>query len=478
MSLKAFSRLRKSISFRMAAWYSALFVASCVVFFFVGSFLLSSSLRDKDHELIQSKLNEYGTQYQKAGVEGLKANTAKEAGKFLVRLSDLKRNTRFLTLPTNFFEDDGDHGPKFDLKRLEQQSAVVSWTDFNSFDGDDTLEIAAVRLPDGNALQIGKSTEEREDVIERFQNVFLIVLAALAIIGIAAGTFLAYRALEPVRQITKLTQTIIDTGRIDARVPIGRRQDELQELVLLSNQMLERIETLIKGMKDSLDNVAHDLRTPVTRLRAVAETALNSNDDIEAYKEALSDCLEESDRVMTMLNTLMDISEAETGVMKLHLETLDISSLVEDIVDLYRYVADEKEISISVVLKNSIYLNIDRNRMQQVIANLLDNALKYTPPGGHISVEAHTQESELLLRIRDDGIGIYAEELSRVWERLYRGDRSRSQRGLGLGLSFVKAIVNAHLGSIEVVSEPGKGSTFTLHLPLAADVTPAASPAF
>jgi heavy metal sensor kinase len=466
MSLKMFSRIRKTISFRMALWSSAIFLLSCATFFFVGSWLLSSSLREKDHELITSKLNEYAAQYQKGGLDVLKASVAKESGKFLIRLSDSQKHTSFLTLPTNFFEEDEDHQAKFDIHKLENQNAQMPWDNLVSKDGDDVLEIAATRLPDGKSLQLGKSTEEREDVLERFQDVFLLVLIAVVITGIAGGSFLAYRAFEPVRQLTRLTQSIIHTGRIDQRLPVPRRQDELQELASLFNQMLERIETLLDAMKNSLDNVAHDLRTPVTRLRASAEMALNYNGNIEKYREALSDCLEESDRVMTMLNTLMDISEAETGAMQLHLESLDITTLVEDIVDLYRYVADEKEISISINSPGKIYLNVDRNRMQQVIANLLDNALKYTSQKGRVNVETYSRDSEMILTIQDNGIGIPAEELSKVWERLYRGDKSRSQRGLGLGLSFVKAIVKAHQGSIEVASEPDKGSTFTLHLPM------------
>src|SRR5262249_4320699 len=156
------------------------------------------------------------------------------------------------------------------------------------------------------------------------------------------GAFFTHRALQPVRELIGITRSIVGTGKMDARVPVPATRDELQELVLLFNQMLERIETLIRGMKDSLDNVAHDLRTPITRLRTTAEAALKSGNP-DHSREAIADCLEESESVITMLNTLMDISEAETGVLNLRFEQLDLTAVIEDMVDLYRYVADEKE---------------------------------------------------------------------------------------------------------------------------------------
>ena len=470
MFSKSINRIRKTIGFRMAAWYSVIFIASCALFFLAGSWLLSSSLRQADQELVRSKLNQYAAQYQKGGVSALKDGVGKDSAKFFVRLSGNQNQTIFLALPSNFYEDDPKNMAKFDIHRAENARSAP-WQKVISKDGEDTLEIATIQLPDGNTMQVGKSTEEREDILDQFQNVLLIVLAAVVLTGIAGGSFFTYRALDPVRQLTSMMRSIVATGKMDARVPIGRREDELQELALLFNQMLQRIESLINGMKGSLDNVAHDLRTPVTRLRGSAEAILNSDSTAVAdYREALSDCLEEAERVMTMLNTLMDISEVETGVMKLHLEKLNLSDLLEDIVDLYRYVAEEKQISISVDLPENLNVDVDRNRMRQVVANLLDNAIKYNKPGGTIKVTARKFDSEITFTIQDDGAGIAAEEFPKVWDRLYRGDKSRSERGLGLGLSFVKAIVTAHQGSVTLASQPGSGSAFSVQLPISASL--------
>jgi signal transduction histidine kinase len=250
-----------------------------------------------------------------------------------------------------------------------------------------------------------------------------------------------------------------------ARVPGRETGDELDELVRLFNGMLEKIETLINAMKGSLDNVAHDLRTPMTRFRNIAETALQSAENETLSREALGTCLEESDRILRLLNTLMDISEAETGVMRLERIVVDIATLVGGIVDVYRYVAEEKALRVHVNIPNGLYVTADRERMSQVLANLLDNAIKYTPPGRQIFFEACQGRGEVILSIKDTGIGISQSDLPRIWDRLYRGDHDSSQMGLGLGLSQVKAIIQAHNGRIDVVSEPGKESTFSIYLP-------------
>lgn len=174
-----------------------------------------------------------------------------------------------------------------------------------------------------------------------------------------------------------------------------------------------------------------------------------------------------------MLNTLMDISEAETGTLKLALESVNVAAIVETAVDLYRHVAEDKRIVVSTAADPALWLMADRSRLRQVLANLLDNAIKYTPMGGRVDIEAVLQQNQAVISVRDTGIGVMAHEVPRIWDRLYRGAHSRSERGLGLGLSLVRAIVMAHRGRIDVSNAPGGGAIFTIQLPVAA---PASAP--
>jgi signal transduction histidine kinase len=317
-------------------------------------------------------------------------------------------------------------------------------------------------------LHIGKTVPEWNAIKDYFGiEDYLEVMIPGILLAILGGIFLARRAMRPVRDLTETVQKIT-TGRMDARVPSGSTSGELDELVRLFNDMLERIETLVTGMRESLDNVAHDLRTPLSRMMATIEDALESDESIEKIRESLSDCAEELEQIVAMLNALMDISEAETGAMRLAPERFKLSSMLEEVIDVYRHVAEEKHVEIACSVPEDLGLYADRARIRQVFANLLDNSIKYTSEG-QVRITAHREGDRIAVSFKDTGEGIAAGDIPRIFERLYRGDRSRSQRGLGLGLSFVKAVINAHGGRVNVQSEPNQGSMFSVYLPAAQD---------
>ncbi|MHB8989061.1 MAG: sensor histidine kinase [Desulfobulbia bacterium] len=466
MPLVTIKQLTKTTGFRLALWYSLIFISSSLLLFALLYFPLRSAILEKDRNIILAKLNEYTLQEQQSGVQAMLAEIRLEdehnsqAG-FFVRVADPTDQSLIVTLPPDWRQLIGGFSPLF---RSGGGGNGDDWVALPAKGRGDVLEIVSRRLKSGYLLQIGRGSGERQKILDYFGEVFAGIMLPMIIFGFAGGFFLAFRSLRPVRDLIQVVRSI-DIGKMDARVPSRQTGDELDELVHLFNTMLEKIEQLITGMRAALDNVAHDLRTPVTRMRAGIETALQFGNNTEVLREALLDCAEESERIITMLNTLMDISEAETGVMKLHRQSVDVVSLLAEVADLYQYVAEEKGVEVSVSGPSDLTMMADIDRMRQVIGNLLDNSLKHTPPGGRIELTCNRQAGDAVIRVRDTGTGIPPHDLPLIFDRLYRGDYSRSQRGLGLGLSLVKAVVHAHAGTIEVESAPGQGSTFILGLP-------------
>lgn len=452
-------RLRGSIAFRITIWYSIIFPLSSALSFGIMYYSLSSYVNRKDREILRAKVAEYVGEYRAGGTKLLDAGirmgrkTDKRIS-FFVRIAGPANKTLFLSVP--------DAETAFDYQYLDRKPPRPRFFDLITGRGFFPTEVLSTSLPGGLMLQVGKSMKGRQLVLQNFRQTFLAVLIPVVFLGFAGGAFLSYRALRPIHSLVEIVDLIIDTGKVRDRVP---ENDELEDLIVLFNRLLERIETLISGMRGCLDNVAHDLRTPLTRMRGVIEEALQSDQGKDGLQEALMDCAEESERILTLLDTLMDISEAETGVMPLFVEEVNLLEMFEDTVQLFDYAADDKKITISVDCAPDIIIRVDPIRMGQVLANLIDNAVKYTPREGKVSVRGDRTDCDVEISVQDSGEGIPIQEIPKIWHRLYRIDKSRSQRGLGLGLSLVKAIVHAHGAEIEVFSEPDKGSRFTIRIP-------------
>lgn len=455
-------RFRGPFGFRLGLWYVVLFGLGGLTLLFLTYALLASALAQRDRELVLSALQQYVAQFQRGGLPALQEAVGSDrvAGRhegLFVRVLGPGQEGLFASVPSSWNE--------FDPRRLASPGPGLEpgWTQVPGPDA--VFEVASIRLPDGTLFQVGKSSEVRADILSRFQARAALLFGSSLLLAVLGGVLVTRSALAPLHRLSAALSSIVRTGQVSDRVPVRADGDPLDDLSRLFNGMLDRIEGLIAGLKASLDNVAHDLRTPLARLRATAEGALREGADAEGLRRALAECAEECDRVSSTLTTLMDISEAETGVLALRRESLDAQDLLRETVELYEDAAEDKGVSLTLEPAASLAVSADHVRLRQALANLVDNALKYTPRGGHVRLGARPVGSTIAFQCVDDGPGIPPEDLPRIWDRLYRGDRSRSERGLGLGLSLVRAIARAHGGEAMVESAPGRGSTFRIVLP-------------
>lgn len=459
-------KIYRSLTFRLTLWYAVVFAVSLLSMLLVVYLMLAQRMDTRIDELLLSDALEFKHLYRLYGMNNMEAEFAREAevagtdqvffrllsrdGKQL-RASDLHA-WKEVPVTQSILDHLAPDQPAFETMRVPGQPHHVR-------------VVYYITAEDQNVLQVGYLRRDDERFLEEYRHISAAVILAGLFLAASLGWFMARRALGGVEHVTE-TAKVIGTGDFARRVIVSNRGDEIDRLAITFNLMLDKIQSLILELKQVTSDIAHDLRSPITRIRGMAETTLLGDKALQGYQEMAGLVVEESDRLVAIINSLLEIAEADAGVVQLIMTDVDIGLMAQDACDLFRPVAEDKGISLDMRAPlATVTVKGDKGRLQRVLANLIDNALKYTPPGGqvHLSVEKGT--SEVKLFVRDSGSGIDGQDLPHIFDRFYRGDRSRSTCGNGLGLSLAFAFVKAHRGRIEVESFPDKGSTFRIVLP-------------
>ncbi len=440
-------------------------LTSCVAFLFFY-FLITSVIRDRTDRDLLGEARTLSSILEVEGIDAvqrqviIKAQAAGEKKIFFRLLSFTGHE--FSSSNMSYWRDIGIG--KAAINQLIREKRPIFDTT-NLPDRKHNIRVLYTIIGRSIILQLGQSMENYSRFIEVFRKIFVTTMASLFVFAAIMGWFMARRAVAGVETVTQTARQISE-GSLKERVPVKKHQDEIDQLAITFNQMLDRIQTLVTGIREMSDNIAHDLKSPITRIRGISEVSLTTGASNQDYETMAASTIEECDRLLDMINTMLVISKTEAGVNKLDTQEMDIAAVVHDACELFQSPAEDKDLRLVCDGPDNFNISGDNRLIQRMIANLLDNAIKYTPSGGNIEVTVDTiNDDAVAITVKDSGIGISEKDMPRIFERFYRCDPSRSEAGIGLGLSFARAIARAHGGDIIVTSTPEKGSTFTVTLP-------------
>jgi len=462
----ALGKLFRTTTFKLTLVYLTVFALFAA--FLLGYFALNTRrlITEQITDTVNAEITGLSEQYRLGGIRRLVAvvdSRARRPGSSLYIVTTFAGETlagNVTALPPGTLDNAG--WTETGYRRLDEADAA---------DHPEHRALARVfQLPGGFRLLVGRDLDERE----RLYNIVLSAgrwsIAIVIVLGLVGGLFVTRRVLRRVDAMTETTRTIMH-GDLGGRLPVAGTGDELDRLGENLNLMLERIEALMRGLKEVTDNIAHDLKTPITRLRNRAEQALRSAKSEEEYRAALESTIEESDGLIRTFNALLMIARAESGQARENMSEFDAAGIAHDVGELYEALAEEKGIALKVEADAPVRLRGNRELISQALANLIDNSIKYTEPNSRaangapaqIVVRALSEGDRILLTVADSGPGIPEADRARVVERFVRLEQSRSKPGSGLGLSLASAVARLHGGELTLVdNQPGLKSVIAL----------------
>ncbi len=449
-------------------WLYALSFLLFMIILFASLYLsVASALFSEVDEELNDDVIEFSRVLKQEGLTGLIAELKSDD-------SPEEAHQEFIRL----FKLDGTIVYQSDLKdwqALKSLALAHFVTDYNeetqhfqtiAFDGHefDTRIITAL-ISDQLVLQIGEFMEAKADVLEILQTNLLVIFTLSAPLMLFVIYRLARKVSKNIKAISNAA-TSVSKGDFSTRVPENISEQETHQLAVNFNHMAEKIELLLREMREMTDNIAHDLRSPLGRIRAISEMTLTGEQNLNSYQQAAENTLNECDRLLGLINMTLDVAEAEAGIIRTDQTTVNLKNLIEDVCELYEPVAEKKSIAISSELEQAGEIKGNPASLQRMIANLLDNAIKYTPEHGKVTVTLTSHATGTCISVIDTGIGIPSHDQQRVFERFFRCDQSRTQAGSGLGLSYSRAVARAHGGDIKLSSKPNTHTAFSVLLPI------------
>jgi signal transduction histidine kinase len=453
----ALTKLFRTTTFRLSLTYLALFSAAAIVAIFYIYWNTTVLLSRQLNQTIDAELKGLAEQYRAGGLDQLVSIVAERSqtpGNSLYLVADSEGRRVAGNLSAVSPELWNSLGPVEFVYRRPATGGVETRLAFAN----------VFRLPSGYRLIVGRDIEDRRELARSVRSAMLWGLGVMALFGIGGGYWVSRKLLARIDAVAATTRTIME-GDLSGRLPVNGSGDELDRLSESLNLMLVRIEQLMAGLREVSDNIAHDLKTPLNRLRNRVEAALREPYGEPVYREALERTIEEADGLIKTFNALLSIARIEAGAGGENRETLDVSALLRDVAELYEPVADERGLVLKAEAEAPIFIRADRQLLGQAIANLIDNAIKYGAPGAagggngakpEIDVSARTKGSLAEIVVTDRGPGVPVPDRERVLDRFVRLEASRSEPGSGLGLSLVAAVARLHGGGLRLEdNEPG-----------------------
>ena len=462
-----------SIKFRLLFWYAAMLSAGFVLLGLVTYLVLQNSLVSalKESQLRRARqVSQLLSEELKGGRgvavgEQVEARYAPALNERIVRISQRDGVTLYLSsAPADHSFDPATLPPPIWLSGQEFSVQV-------SLIGGRKMLVASHRLtmPGGKdyLVETGAPMDEVQADLRKWLWFLVALLPVVLVIALGGGYVLVNRALLPVDRIAATAERI-SSHNLSERLPVPQTGDELERLSVALNHMIERLDAAFQHSRQFVADASHELRTPLTALRGELESLIEEPQLNPAWRERLGSALEELDRLTRIVEGLFAISRLDAGEATTEWLPLDLTQLAISTAEQMSLLAEDKAIHVTCKGALGVWVVGDRARLKQVVVNVLDNAIKYTPKGGAVSMTVTAKDSKAILEVSDTGLGIPTDALPRVFERFFRVDkaRAREQGGAGLGLAIVKSICTAHQGRVELTSNPGRGSRFRVELPL------------